>query len=517
MPNSKAAKALKRSDPSADPSLHVVDVNTLPVNQVLEGLPDSVYIKDRNGFFLWANTACARKLGIFDRNAAIGKHDRDFFTPAIAEHFQQVEERILRTGIPVFQSEEKEVWDDGQDSYAQVSKLPLRDAQGQIIGLLGISRDVTEQVLAAQTLRASELRYRSVVEQISEGIMLLDPRTWKIHDANPFLLKLLGYTIEEIQSLTIFDIIADTPDEIRSRGEQALRTGHMPLERRIFRHKNGSSIEVEREARFFELNEKRFICVVVHDLRQRRVIEEKLREAQQAEIVGRLASGLAHDFNNFLTVISGYCEMLLKPGRLDGKAEKSVLHIADAAAKAAALTQQLLAFGRKQVLNPQKLQLDQILSGMCESIARILKDPIELVWQEESRTGPVLADPLQLEQVMLNLAANARDAMPAGGRLWITLRRRVNHTELALTPDILPAGYYAEIEVRDNGMGMDAATMQQIFEPFFSTKGQRGNGLGLAMVHGIVRQSGGYIGVKSEPGKGSAFCIYLPEAKAPAS
>ena len=511
MPNGKTVKAKENPDVHPASGLPVVDVNSLPIGQVLEGLPDSVYIKDRQGVFLWVNTACARKLGVFDRNAVIGKHDRDFFTPAMAEHFTQVEDRILRTGIPVFLSEEKENWEDGHVSYAQVSKMPLRDGQGKIFGLLGITRDVTERVQAEQILQASELRYRSVVEQITEGIMLVEPDTWKIHDANPALLKLLGYRAEEILNLTIFDIIADTREEIRERGEQAQRTGYMPLERRNFRHKDGSTIEVEREARIIELDARQIMCVVVHDLRHRRVMEEKLREAQQAETVGRLASGLAHDFNNFLTVISGYCEMLLKPGRLDGKAEKSVRHIADTAAKASALIQQLLAFGRKQVLNPKKLQLEQTLSGMREMIARMLQDPIELIWQAESQPGPVLADPLQLEQVLLNLAANARDAMPNGGTLWITLRRRKLAAHLALTPDIIPAGNYAEIEVRDNGIGMDAATMRQIFEPFFSTKGQRGNGLGLAMVHGIVRQSGGYIGVESEPGQGATFHIFLPE------
>ena len=302
MPNSKTVKA--KENPVAHPAaaLPVVDINSLPIDQVLEGLPDSVYIKDRRGVFLWVNTACARKLGVFDRNAVIGKHDRDFFTPAMAEHFTQVEDRILRTGIPVFLSEEKESWEDGHVSYAQVSKMPLRDGQGKIFGLLGITRDVTERVQAEQILQASELRYRSVVEQITEGIMLVEPDTWKIHDANPALLKLLGYRAEEILNLTIFDIIADTREEIRERGEQAQRTGYMPLERRNFRHKDGSTIEVEREARIIELDARKIMCVVVHDLRHRRVMEEKLREAQQAETVGRLASGLAHDFNNFLTV-----------------------------------------------------------------------------------------------------------------------------------------------------------------------------------------------------------------------
>lgn len=516
MPNAKAVKAKEKPDTGSNSALLLMDIISLPINHVLEGLPDSVYIKDRNGVFLWANTACARKLGVFDRDAVSGKHDRDFFTPALAEHFREVEERILRTGIPVFQSEEKEIWGDGHSSYAQVSKMPLRDVHGRVIGLLGITRDITEQVLAEQTLRASELRYRSVVEQITEGIMLVEPETWKIHDANPALQKLLGYRAEEIHKLTIFDIIAESPAAIRERGERARQSGHLPLERRIYRHKDGGLIEVEREARMFEMDGQKFMCVVVHDLRQRRAMEKKLREAEQVETVGRLASGLAHDFNNFLTVISGYCEMLLKPGRLDDKAENSVRHIAETAAKAAALIQQLLAFGRKQVLKPQKLQLDRTLSGMREMIARMLHEKIELIWREESRPGAVMADPLQLEQVMLNLAANARDAMPEGGRVWITLRRRNIETEQALTPDRIPPGSYAEIEVRDSGLGMDAATMRQIFEPFFSTKGQRGNGLGLAMVHGIVRQSGGYIGVESEPGQGTAFRIFLPEAQVPA-
>jgi nitrogen-specific signal transduction histidine kinase len=248
---------------------------------------------------------------------------------------------------------------------------------------------------------------------------------------------------------------------------------------------------------------------ISRDVTERVHLEAQLRNAQQMEAIGRLAGGVAHDFNNILSIIMGYGELLLRTA-LDDRARNGVEQIRRAADRAASLTQQLLAFSRKQVLQPKVLDLNEAVSAVQTMLSRIIGEDIELVASLHPSLMPVKADPGQVEQVLMNLAINARDAMPQGGR--ITMQT----ANVQISPDQgrdldLPAGYYVMLVVSDTGHGMDAATLPHIFEPFFTTKPMgKGTGLGLSMVYGIVKQSGGSVQVQSEPGHGTSFRVYLP-------
>jgi len=243
--------------------------------------------------------------------------------------------------------------------------------------------------------------------------------------------------------------------------------------------------------------------------------EEHLRQSQKIEAVGRLAGGVAHDFNNLLTAILGYSQLLRSSLRPEDPRHHSAEEIQRAAERAAGLTRQLLAFSRKQVLEPKVVSLNGVVVDMLEMLRRLIGEHIELVTVLAPDLGQVRADPSQVEQVILNLALNARDAMPEGGRLVIATAEMEHHEDSPADHEGLDAGRYVTLSVQDSGVGMDEETRQRIFEPFFTTKEVgKGTGLGLATVYGIVKQSGGYIWVESEPGTGARFTISLPRVDA---
>jgi two-component system, cell cycle sensor histidine kinase and response regulator CckA len=253
---------------------------------------------------------------------------------------------------------------------------------------------------------------------------------------------------------------------------------------------------------------------ITRDVTERVQLEAQLRNAQQMEAIGRLAGGVAHDFNNILSIIMGHGELLLRAPGFDDKARNGIEQIQRAADRAASLTQQLLAFSRKQVLQPAVLDLNEAVSDVQKMLSRVIGEDIELIASLHPSLMPVKADPGQVEQVLMNLAINARDAMPQGGRLTMETSNLQLSAEQGRDLDI-PAGHYAMLKVTDTGHGMDAATLPHIFEPFFTTKPMgKGTGLGLSTVYGIVKQSGGSIQVESELGRGTVFRVYLPSEHA---
>jgi signal transduction histidine kinase/CheY-like chemotaxis protein len=252
---------------------------------------------------------------------------------------------------------------------------------------------------------------------------------------------------------------------------------------------------------------------VLIDVTEQKQMEKRLAQAARMEAVGQLASGVAHDFNNLLTIIKGYSSMLMErnPGSPDFRAAREIEQAAD---RAASLTHQLLAFGRKQTLQPRILDLNTIIGGLEKMLRRLLSEKVDLVIRTTSGLGYVKADPIQMEQVLLNLVVNARDAMSKGGRLIIETSERELQQDSGQDESLVRAGSYVILSVFDTGVGMDAATRARIFEPFFTTKEVgKGTGLGLATVYGIIKQSNGYIQVESEIGKGAAFHVYLPKVE----
>jgi hypothetical protein len=368
------------------------------------------------------------------------------------------------------------------------------------------------EVLAA--LDTSEERYRLLVENSADMICLLDGEG-RITFASPSVTRVLGYPPDQVAGRRMRDYVHD--DDVRilaSALDAALAHGSTPLVTGLrFRHRDGGWRVVEGSAaRLVDAGGAVGLVTTGRDVTERVQLEGQLHQAQKMEAVGRLASGVAHDFNNLVTVILGYCDLLLEQVGDDRVLYQEVDEIKRAADRAAALTQRLLVFGRRQVLNPRPVDLNQVLAGLAEMLRRLLGEDIELTLRPAPGLGLTRVDPGQVEQIVMNLAANARDAMPQGGRITI----ETASAEVALADarrGTVRPGAYVVLTVSDTGEGMDATTQERLFEPFFTTKESgKGAGLGLPTIYGIVRQCGGDILVESEPGLGSRFQIYLPRA-----
>ena len=330
---------------------------------------------------------------------------------------------------------------------------------------------------------------------------------------NDAAIRHYGYSREEFLAMTIKDI--RPPEDIpRLLADVVGGGGPGSPAARTWRHqrKDGTLIDVEITAGRIDYEGRRAALVVSHDVSERKRLERRLADAEKMEAIGRLAGGVAHDFNNLLTVIAGYAEILLAR---DGDSEE-VTEIARAAGQAASLTRQLLAFSRRQVLHPKVVDLNEIVAGMETMLHRIIGDDVSVGIKLATDLSPVEADRAQIERVILNLAANARDAMPNGGALTIeTANVEVDAEQVASHGDDGITGPHVLLAVSDTGHGMDEDVAKHLFEPFFTTKGAgTGTGLGLATVFGVVKQSGGGIYVYSEPGRGTTFKIYLPVAAA---
>jgi PAS domain S-box-containing protein len=363
---------------------------------------------------------------------------------------------------------------------------------------------------AQEGLRRSERNFRSLVTNAPYGICRCSA-TGQVLDANPALLKMLGYSsAKELAGKHLGELYGDVQQwfELADLLCAAAPFKGLMVE---WMRKDGTATTVRVSGRAVSngAKEKTFE-LFAEDVTERRALEEQLRQSQKMEAVGRLAGGIAHDFNNLLMVISGYSEFLLDRLGPEPALRGPAQEISSAAGRATSLTRQLLAFSRKQMLAPKILDLNSVVTESMKMLRRVIGEDIELVMNPATRLGTVRADSGQIEQVIMNLAVNARDAMPAGGKLTIETSNVSLDEEYAQSRPPLVPGNYAMLAISDTGAGMNAETQSHIFEPFFTTKGPKGTGLGLSTVYGIVKQSGGYIWVNSEPGKGTTFRIYLP-------
>jgi PAS domain S-box-containing protein len=366
---------------------------------------------------------------------------------------------------------------------------------------------------AQEGLWRSEVNFRSLVTNAPYGICRCDAAGILLN-VNPALVTMLGY------SSAAGLVGRSLPTLFRESQEWFTAADHFGATERFtglmadWVRQDGTPITVRLSGRTLR-DHGTYFQLFAEDVTERRALEQQLRQAQKMEAVGRLAGGIAHDFNNLLMVIAGYCEFLLEGAQASPQVRGPAEEIAKAAKRAIALTGQLLAFGRKQMLTPKVLDLNGVVTENLKLLGRVIGEDIELVMISGRDLGLVKADPGQMEQVIMNLAVNARDAMPQGGKLTIetanaTVGERFTRREVPAAP-----GDYVMLSVSDNGLGMDAETQAHIFEPFFSTKGLKGTGLGLSTVYGIVKQSGGYIWVTSEPNQGTTFRIYLPRVSEP--
>jgi len=370
----------------------------------------------------------------------------------------------------------------------------------------------TELSLADEALRASEERYRNLFENANDVVFTTDLQM-RFTSLNLAGESVIGYSRAEALGLTVEQVVAtEYRTQIHDRLRDQLAGKATPPFEAEFIAKDGRRIPMEVSSRLISrAGQPEGIQGIARDVSERKRLEGELRQAQRMEAIGRLAGGIAHDFNNLLTVINGYSTELAESLEPSDPRREQVLEICKAGASAAKLTGQLLAFGRSQILRPDVIDLTHVVRGLTEMLRRLIGAHIELITRTAPDLHVIKGDPGQIEQVIMNLVVNARDAMPGGGRLTIeTSNVELEARDVARHPGA-HSGSYVRLAVTDTGVGMDLETRSRIFEPFFTTKEQgKGTGLGLATVYGIVKQSGAFIAVETEVGGGSIFEVYFP-------
>ena len=492
------------------------------LRQIIDQNPSLIFVKDAEGRFTLANQAIADAFGTTVADL-IGKTDADFNPNA-----EQVR-AFRRDDLEVIESQREKVIAEesltdahGQLRWFSAVKRPLTGPDGGAGQVLGVSTDITERKRAEEALRQAQERYLRASEIAKVGVWDWDLATDELY-VDPMLKGLLGFTDDEIPNHAdewAKRIHPDDSEEVRAvaRAHVNGETRELEVEHRLL-HKDGSLrwfLARGRVIRDATGTPSRVVGTYM-DVSDRRRLEEQFRQSQKLEAVGRLAGGVAHDFNNMIAVITGYGELVR--GRLgDEHPERRRLdEILKAAERAAGLTQQLLAFSRKQVLQPRVVDLNGVLGGIEAMLRRLIGEDVDLKIVLGAGVRRVKADPGQLEQLIMNLAVNARDAMPRGGRLIIeTGEVELDDSYFRSHADGRP-GSHVMLAVSDTGHGMDQQTQARIFEPFFTTKEDgKGTGLGLSTVHGIAQQSGGHVTVYSEVGHGTTFKVYLPVTSAEA-
>ncbi len=452
----------------------------------------------------------------WQREEILGKNWCDLFVPP-GQYPKELFVSQLATGTVPSHRENEIVTKEGERRLVSWNNTILRDAAGNPTGTASIGEDITERKRAEIALHQSEHRFREIVQNLP-GIVF----QFYARDNGELGLYYVGGRSEEVFGLTLEPLGTWYQRFVacllhRDRGkflasvEQSIRTRTKWECEARFLKPGGGELHFRGMSQPTRLETETVFNGILLDITDRKRLEDQFQHAQKLESVGRLAGGVAHDFNNLLTVINGYSGFLLNQLHPQDSLRSHAEEILKAGQRAAGLTAQLLAFSRKQIIEPKALVLNDAVNEAKRMLQRIIGEDIELVTELEPSLGRVMADSDQIHQVIMNLAVNARDAITDCGRLSIvTSNVTLDQDSPDLPPDIRP-GHYVLMSISDNGIGMTDAIRESIFEPFFTTKEQgKGTGLGLATVYGIVRQNNGWILVESEPGKGSTFKIFLP-------
>ena len=482
---------------------------------ITEGTTDAVFMKDRQGRYLMINSAGANFIG---RSVAdiLGKDDAELFDTGLA--VMEADRKVMDSGVT--QTLEERGTSNGISRFYLATKGPYRSAHGEIIGLLGISRDITDRKRAEEEMRQSQQKLRIHFDHTPLAVVEWDLQ-FRVTNWNPAAERMFGYSRKEALGQYGHFIV---PGPFRERVDQVwLDLLHpKPDTGSPSRYRFAQNDNITRDGRLIscewyntplvdEAGRVLGVASLVQDVTERVALEDRLRQSQKMEAVGRLAGGIAHDFNNLLTVILGYSQILTDSVAAGSRLAESTTQIKSAAERAAGITRQLLAFSRKQVLSPRVINLNDVMLSLDSLLRRLIGEDIEVLTVPANDLGSVRADPGQIEQVIMNLALNARDAMPSGGKLTLETSNVNLDSSYARDHQPVEPGRYVMLAVSDSGEGMSEETQSRIFEPFYTTKEVgKGTGLGLSMVYGIVKQSGGYIWVYSEPQRGTAFKIYLP-------
>jgi two-component system, cell cycle sensor histidine kinase and response regulator CckA len=483
---------------------------------ITEGTTDSVFVKDLRGRYLMINSAGAELLGRRVEEV-IGKDDTELFTPETGREIMAADRKVVESGKT--QTYEELGISAGVARTYLSTKGPHRDSNGGVVGLLGICRDITDRKRAEQEFRQSQQKLRIHFEHTPLAVVEWDTQL-RITEWSPSAERAFGYSRQEVIGRDASFLVPPAlRPHVDKMGRELLAREGGTRSTNDNLTKDGRTISCEwyNTPLVDESGQVLGVASLVQDVTERVALEERLRQSQKMEAVGRLAGGVAHDFNNLLTVIMGYSQILTDGLPAVSRLKDATAQIRSAADRAAGITRQLLAFSRKQVLSPRIIDLNDVMLNLDSMLRRLIGEDIEVLTVPGRELGAVKADPGQIEQVIMNLALNSRDAMPNGGKLTLETENMELDESYAREHEPLRPGRYVMLAVSDTGTGMSPETQAHIFEPFFTTKEVgKGTGLGLSMVYGIVKQSGGYIWVYSEPNRGTTFKIYLPRADQPA-
>ena len=483
---------------------------------ISENAADLIAVVDMKGNRIYNSCSYERVLG-YSAEELRNSPAFEQIHPDDRTRVQEAAEEAHRTGVGR-SMEYRFRHKDGSWRVLESAASVIRNSEGEPDRLVIVNRDITERKRAEEALRASETSFRSVIGDAPYGIFKAN-FGGKLLMTNPALEKMLGYGSQnELLNVNLETSIYRHPAEHRKMCELVLRNEHFKGIEVEWKRKDGVCIAVRCSGWWGKDDSGSYLEVFAEDVTERRVMERQLRMAQKMEAVGRLSGGIAHDFNNLLGVIIGYIQLIKRDQDPSLPSFEYATEIEKAGQRAVALTRHLLAFSRQQVLEPVILNLNTLVFDMEKMLPRLIGEDIHLSLILDPTVGQVKADVGQIEQVLMNLAVNARDAMPDGGKLIIQTANVELDLDFAREHPGSTVGRFVMLAVSDTGTGIDPEIQAQIFEPFFTTKGRdKGTGLGLATVYGVVKQSNGYIAVESEKGQGASFKIYLPRVAQPIS
>jgi len=467
-----------------------------------------------DGRVLGCNTTFARMLGYASREEVLGCRAQQFYFSA-GERDQFLKD-LQRAGS-LINSELRLRRKDGSSMWVVENVAATCDERGNLSLIEGTMVDISAHKRAEDALRDSQERLLGIIASAMDAIITVDEKQ-QIIVFNKAAEEIFGCTAAEAMGKSIDRFLPESLREIhrlhiREFGQTGVSTRSMYSPGTLVAvRSNGEEFPIEASISQVGTSSERLYTVILRDISVRKRTEDQLRQAQKMEAVGHLAGGIAHEFNNYLAIIMGYTELLEHETAGNESLRPSLLEIKDASQKVASLTRQLLAFSRKQVIEPREVDVNSVVWETHKLLRRLIPVTIDLIPKLQGDLGKVKADPAQVQQILMNLVLNARDSMPAGGKIVIETAEVELDEEYASRQLEVHPGHYVMLSVVDSGVGMDQETLSHIFEPFYTTKEEgKGTGLGLSTTYGIVKQSGGHITVASVPGKGSSFCIYLPK------